>query len=117
MLSLGPRHEARWSSLTLKGTAIPATHYQSIFAVNGLLVIFGGRARDLRVPDDLLLIDPYTCEAVKIGPTSRHPNLHYEGNWPKPPVQAGTEGSNGKLWFFSGKSSSNIIELEIIRTQ
>ena len=117
MLSLGPGHNAAWSKLTLKGAAIPPTRSQVISETNGLLVVFGGRERTPQTPDSVVLIDTYTNEAVKVGPTFRHPNLQYEGNWPKPPVQAGTGSSNGRLWLFSGEMSSNIIELEIVRTQ
>ena len=118
VLALGPRREAAWSTLRLKGASFLNYARHDLQIVHGLLILFG-RTVDRTVFDDIVLVDPQKLEAVQAGPnlrSLRDENLRYEGIWPKPPVEAGSAASNGKLWIVGGRSSPKIIELQLKRT-
>lgn len=116
VLTLGAGHKASWSRLALKGATPPVTAFEAFQVVSGLILVFGGINVNNEIEEDIFLADPETLEAVKVGPTSVHAEIHHEGSWPpKPPVKAGHVASNGKVWFFGGRSALKIIELEFDR--
>ena len=115
-LTLGRGQKATWSTLILKGATFLNLSRDGFQILHGLLILFGHAKRDRTVSKDIVLVDPENLEAVHVGPTSLPQNLHYEGRWPKPPVEAGSVASNGKMWIVGGRSSQKILELELERT-
>lgn len=114
-LTLGRGLRARWSEIQVLGARLPFTSLRVFEALQGLLIIFGGDHSPTSTSRNGILFDPRTLEAVKIGPDHKPASLRFEGRWPERVVDAASVASNGKMWILGGKSSRNMVELELQR--